>query len=284
MCFLIKKTKSYNLNDSPKSRSFSQGRNSRLCSRPRSFLQGPTTGAFSRQTGGQQRGSPGAWCVPGQCGYTQRPQTPWRAMVSPSPEPPSSKTAVLRFLPPNYCSSPFQRCLGAHFLSWGFPHQARRSLQPTQPLVQAPRAVWGAQVTLMSEWVWKHRPAFSGPGHLTAPHQARLPGHGDCGRWRPCQLSPVSMAGEDHERLSVQDTQPPVSRPHLSSLLVLPAQTSSWRFSTSERAGSLFPETSCLFSLSRHAPDPTPQAPDGRKDSTSQQAENGHREVLPVRS
>ena len=127
MCFLIKKTKSYNLNDSPKSRSFSQGRNGRLCSRPRSLLQGPTTGAFSRQIGGQQRGSPGGWCVPG-CGCTQRPQTPWRAMVSPSPEPPSSKTAVLRFLPPNYHSSPFQRCLGAYFLSRGLPHQARSSL------------------------------------------------------------------------------------------------------------------------------------------------------------
>lgn len=48
---------------------------------------------------------------------------------------------------------PFQRCLGAHFLSQGLPHQARSSLQPTPHLVRAPRAAWGAQVTLISEWV-----------------------------------------------------------------------------------------------------------------------------------
>lgn len=169
MCFLIKKTKSYNLNDSPKSRSFFQGRNSRLCSRPRSLLQGPTTGAaesagvgdFSRQIGGQQRGPAlgGGVCLASVT--APRLQTPGPVTVSPSPAPPSSKTAV-RFLPSNYRPSPFQRCLGAHFLSRGLPHQARRSLQPTHPLVRAPRAVWGAQVTLTSEWVWKAQASLPG--------------------------------------------------------------------------------------------------------------------------
>ena len=167
------------------------------------FCRDPRQGPLSGRSGGllqTDRGtaegtSPGGWCVPGQRDCTQKLQTPWRATVSPSPAPLSSKTAVLRFLPSNYRSSPFQRCLGAHFLSPGLPHQARRSLQPTYPLVRAPRAVWGTQVTLPSEWVWK---AQASPPGVWA---SRCPAPGSSAwAWGLRSVAPMSTVSSEHGR------------------------------------------------------------------------------------